>query len=318
MAAGGDRDVVVVVYDDVVLLDLSGPVQVFHAAGGYRVRLASPGGGPVTSNVGIPLGGGLDLAAIDNPIHTLLVPGFPPHRQPTLRTVAEQVRRLDPLAQRVVSVCTGALVLAEAGLLAGRQATTHWAACADLADRFPDVSVRPNAIHVRDGRFHTSAGVTAGIDLALALVAADHGPEAARMVARWLVTFFQRPGGQAQFSIRTAAGAPRRWPLRRVVDAVRADPAGDHNVTTMAGLAAVSPRHLTRLFRAEMGTTPAQYVERVRVETAQGLLETSDLGVEVIARRCGFGSSETMRRAFLDDLDITPTAYRQRFRSSSA
>ncbi|MET9862646.1 DJ-1/PfpI family protein [Streptomyces smyrnaeus] len=314
-----EGDVIVVVGDGVVLLDVAGPVQVLHGAG-YRVRLASPGGRAVVSDTGIPLG--TELAVEDVPetaVDTVMVPGYLTvngHRHPP--ELIAHVRRLGAGARRTTSACTGAYLLAEAGLLDGRRATTHWAECATLARRFPRVRVQPDAIYVRDGPVITSAGVTAGIDLALALVEEDHGPEVARTAAKYLVVFLQRPGGQSQFSVRSAVTPPRNAGLRRVLDAVVADPGGNHTLTAMAERLAVSERHLTRLFHREVGSTPGQYVERVRVEAAQAMLESCDAGVDIIARTCGFGTGETMRRVFLRLLGAPPAAYRARFRTTTA
>jgi transcriptional regulator GlxA family with amidase domain len=311
------RDVVVVVCEGVVLLDLTGPVQVFTGAGGYRTRLASLDGRPVCTDTGVVLGADLALSDVDAPADTVVVPGPTPGLldgfSPAL--IAE-VRRLGDVARRVTSICTGAFLLAEAGLLAGRQATTHWAMCAELTARFPDVTVQPDAIYVRDDNVVTSAGVSAGIDMALALVEEDHGPDAARTVARNLVVFLRRPGGQSQFSVWGDIPPPRTSALRTVLDAVVADPAADHTLAGMAARALVSERHLTRLFQRELGVTAGQYVTRVRVQAARTLLESCDAGVETVARRCGFGSDETLRRVFLQVLGITPTAYRQRFAHS--
>ncbi|TDC92490.1 GlxA family transcriptional regulator [Nonomuraea deserti] len=317
--AGGVRDVIVAVYDGVVLLDVAGPLQVLHGSGGYRIRLASVDGRSVHTDIGVPLGSDLALGDVEGPVDTLLIPGYAyPDGDRPAAAFLDGLRDIGRRARRVASVCTGALLLAETGLLDGRRATTHWAACADLASRFPRVAVEPDAIYVRDGLVMTSAGVTAGIDLALALVEEDHGPDIARTVAKYLVVFLQRPGGQSQFSVRGAIATPRHAALRRLLDAVVAEPAANHSLATMAARAAVSERHLTRLFRREVGLTPGQYVERVRVEAAQVLLETSAVGVASVARSCGFGSDETMRRAFLQVLGTTPTAYRQRFRTSHA
>lgn len=219
-----------------------------------------------------------------------------------------------PRARRVVSVCTGAFLLAEAGLLDGRRATTHWQACAALAAEYPDVTVEPDAIYVRDGPIVTSAGASAGIDLALALVGDDYGEDRARSVAKHLVVFLQRPGGQRQFSVPGAAPAPRNATISRALDLVTADPSGDHRLATMAATLAISERHLTRLFRRELGSTPAQFVERLRVEAAQVRLESEDAAIPEIAKACGFGSQETMRKAFLRVLGVAPSAYRHRFR----
>jgi transcriptional regulator GlxA family with amidase domain len=203
--------------------------------------------------------------------------------------------------------------MAAAGLLDGRRATTHWQFLDALEERFPEVRVERDPIFVVDGRLHTSAGVTAGIDLALAMVEADHGPALARRVARHLVVFMQRPGGQSQFSVRLEAEPLERSPLRTLLDAVAADPAADHRLAAMSERAGFSERHLTRVFARELGTTPARYVEMVRVEAARSLLETTDAPLESIARQSGLGSPETLRRAFGRVCGTTPHAYRQRF-----
>ncbi|MFI7648419.1 GlxA family transcriptional regulator [Micromonospora sp. NPDC049460] len=314
MAADDGREVFLVVYDGAVLLDVAGPLQVLSGSGGYRTRLVSPDGRPVRTDVGVWMGVDLALPEVRTPVDTLMVAGCPTtagNRPPA--TVVEQVRRIGRSARRVASVCTGALVLAEAGLLEGRRATTHWAACGDLAARFPRVAVRPGVTCVRDGPYLTWAGMTAGIDLALALVAEDLGVDRARTVAGHLVVFLHRPGGQAQRDL--PGPGPARGPvLRRVLDAVEARPSAEHSLATMAARAAVSERQLTRLFRRELGTTPARYVELIRVHAARELLETGDAGVTSVARLCGFGSAETMRRAFLRVVGVTPTTYRRRFR----
>ncbi|MFC5827321.1 GlxA family transcriptional regulator [Nonomuraea insulae] len=311
------KDLVVAVYDGVVLLDVAGPVQILHGSQGYRIRHASVDGRPVRTDVGVALGVDLALGQIEGQIDTLLVPGYaPPDGDRPGEAFLDLLRGLGARARRVASVCTGALLLAEAGLLDGRRATTHWAACADLASQFPEVTVESDAIFVRDGPVVTAAGVTAGIDLALALVEEDHGPDLARAVAKYMVVFLQRPGGQSQFSVRGAVPSTRHAALRGLLDAVAAEPAGEHTLAAMAAQAAVSERHLTRLFRREVGCTPGQYVERIRVEAAQALLETSADSVATIARRCGLGSDETMRRTFLKVVGTTPTTYRRRFRTS--
>jgi transcriptional regulator GlxA family with amidase domain len=217
-----------------------------------------------------------------------------------------------------VSVCTGAFLLAEAGLLAGRRATTHWAYCEALARRFPDVEVVPDPIHVRDGHIATSAGVTAGIDLALALVEEDLGRDAALLIARHLVVFLRRPGNQAQFSAQLAAQVAARQPLREVQRWIVEHPEADLSVEALAGRSALSPRHFARAFAAEVGVTPGRYVEGVRLEAARRLLEDTDDGIEEIARSCGYGTPEAMRRAFVRTLAAPPTEYRRRFRPSPA
>ncbi|MFB7905632.1 GlxA family transcriptional regulator [Kitasatospora sp. NPDC056076] len=314
------RSVVVVLYDDVQSLDVTGPLEVFAGAGAaagqpgaYRVTTASAGGRPVRSSSGLRLLPDADLAEV-GPVHTLLVPGGVDFEHPDGALVA-RIRELADRAERVVSVCTGAFLLAEAGLLSGRRATTHWAYCGELARRFPDVAVDPDPIHVRDGRVATSAGVTAGIDLALALVEEDHGRDAALLIARHLVVFLRRPGNQAQFSTQLAAQVAARQPLREVQQWIAEHPGADLSVEELARRSALSPRHFARAFAAEVGVTPGRYVDGVRLEAARRLLEDTDDGVEAIARSCGYGTPEAMRRAFVRTVAAPPAEYRRRFRS---
>ncbi|MFE3879752.1 GlxA family transcriptional regulator [Kitasatospora sp. NPDC059146] len=314
------RSVVVVLYDDVQSLDVTGPLEVFAGAGAaagqpgaYRVTTASAGGRPVRSSSGLRLLPDADLAEV-GPVHTLLVPGGVDFEHPDGALVA-RIRELADRAERVVSVCTGAFLLAEAGLLSGRRATTHWAYCGELARRFPDVAVDPDPIHVRDGHVATSAGVTAGIDLALALVEEDHGRDAALLIARHLVVFLRRPGNQAQFSTQLAAQVAARQPLREVQQWIAEHPGADLSVEELARRSALSPRHFARAFAAEVGVTPGRYVDGVRLEAARRLLEDTDDGVEAIARSCGYGTPEAMRRAFVRTVAAPPAEYRRRFRS---
>jgi transcriptional regulator GlxA family with amidase domain len=218
----------------------------------------------------------------------------------------------------VASVCSGAFLLAEAGVLAGRRATTHWESCDALARRHPDVEVDPDPIFVRDGNVLTSAGVTAGMDLALALVEDDHGPERALAVARQLVMYVRRPGGQSQFSAALRAQRAERRPLRELQAWVADHLDADLSVEALARRAAMSPRNFARAFAAEAGVTPARYVEEVRVEAARRLLEGTGRPVDGIAAACGFGSAETMRRAFLRTVHVPPSEYRKRFRKEPA
>ncbi len=227
------------------------------------------------------------------------------------------IRALAHRSRRVASVCTGAFVLAAAGLLDGRRATTHWSACELLARRHPEVRVDPDPIYVRDGAVFTSAGVTAGIDLSLALVEDDASREAALSVARWLVLFLRRPGNQAQFSAQFAEQTAQRDSLRDLQRWIAANPGDDLRVEALAARAAMSPRHFARVWHAEVGTTPARYVERVRLEAARRRLEESDATAEGIAAGCGFGTAETMRRTFLRALGTPPSEYRRRFRSAA-
>jgi transcriptional regulator GlxA family with amidase domain len=247
----------------------------------------------------------------------LIVPGGPTWEQMIKDDdLLDVVRQLDATSRRTASVCTGAFLLAAAGLLDGRRAATHWRYSGDLALRYPAVRVEPDAIFVQDGRVMTSAGVSAGIDLALALVEEHWGAGVARAVAKDMVVFMQRPGGQSQFSVHARASHGRQEMLRRVLDTVAADPGADHTLSAMARTAGVSPRHMTRLFCEEVGTTPARYVEQVRLEAAQALLETGDDPMAVVARRSGFGSPESLRRAFVRNLKVTPGAFRARFHTT--
>ncbi|MFE4974741.1 GlxA family transcriptional regulator [Kitasatospora sp. NPDC056651] len=305
------------VFDGVTLLDASGPLEVFHQAARlghrYGTVLVSPDGGTVTTANGVALADTAAPPDLPDRLDTLVVAGADhlAARSPDghLLAAAESLTRR---ARRVASVCSGAFVLAALGLLDGRRATTHWRHAAALALRHPGVRVEPDALHIRDGRYHTSAGISAGIDLALALVEHDHGAEAARAVARELVVFMQRPGGQSQFSTALATPPARSGPLRALTDAVLADPAADHSLPAMAATAAVSTRHLARLFQAELHTTPARWVERVRLDRAQQLLLDGH-GITAAARLSGLGSDETLRRAFARQLGTTPTDYRNRF-----
>jgi transcriptional regulator GlxA family with amidase domain len=316
-----DRTVVFVAYPGIAMLDLAGPAEVFavtnelaESGPRYRLRVVSEDGGPITANEGLRLEADARLSSVTGRVDTLLIAGGPAYAEARhSEHLLTELRRIAGRARRVGSVCTGAFVLAAAGLLDGRTATTHWGHCEELGRDFPKITVEPDRIFVRDGNLFTSAGVTAGMDLALGLVEADHGVELARKVARWLVMFVQRPGGQSQFSERLAHPVPPDSPMRAVLDEIVADPTGDHRVSRLAERAALSERHFTRLFIAETGTTPARFVERARVEAARALLEADRKPVEAVADEVGFGSAETMRRAFLRVLGIGPADYRARF-----
>lgn len=314
---------VVVVYDGIAVLDVAGPLEVFDGArhaveDAYRVRLASVGGRDVVASSGVRLGVALDVAEVPEDPDTVVVAGGWGYAGGVAEPgLVAGIARLAARARRVTSVCTGAFLLAEAGLLDGRAATTHWAACADLARDYPRVRVDPDAIFVRDGPVVTAAGVSAGLDLALALVEEDHGAELARLIAKWLVLFLQRPGGQSQFSIWSQTRVPGDEALCRLLGDIAADPAADLSVPAIAERLSISPRHVTRVFAREVGMSPARYVERIRVEAARTLLENGADGVDTIARRCGFGTAETMRRAFLRERGVSPSAYRDRFTSAA-
>jgi transcriptional regulator GlxA family with amidase domain len=248
---------------------------------------------------------------------TVIVPACDEAMECPPADLVEAVRAAHDGGARVASICTGAFVLAAAGLLDGRRATTHWASCRSLAERHPRVEVDPDPIFVRDGDVWTSAGVTAGLDLALALVEEDLGRRVALEVARWLVVFLQRPGGQSQFSAPLVAQAAQRRPLRDLQAWVAEHLGEDLTVARLAERVAMSERTFSRAFRRETGITPAVWVEGLRVERARMALEDSDAGVHVVARACGFGSVETLRRAFHRRLGVGPAAYRSRFRPAA-
>ncbi|MEV6957779.1 GlxA family transcriptional regulator [Streptomyces sp. NPDC051207] len=314
------RTVLFLLFDDVQSLDVTGPLEVFAGAekgvpGTYRIRTASLDGGPVRTSADLTLVPDQALAEADDP-HTLVVPGGRGTRSPNPR-LTDWLREHGPRATRLVSVCTGAILLARAGLLDGRRATTHWAYCDKLARDHPEIDVDPDPVYVRDGRISTSAGVTAGIDLALALVEEDLGREAALTIARHLVVFLRRPGNQAQFSAQLAAQTAQREPLREVQQWITEHPDADLGVEALAARARLSPRHFARAFQAETGMTPGRYVDRVRLEHARRLLEDTADGVEEISRAAGYGTPEAMRRAFVRTLGTAPAEYRRRFRPAS-
>ena len=314
------RRVVIVALPEVQPLDVAGPAEVLASAasvaGGddaaYTIEVVAPGGAPIPTDSGYAIAPAGALEAVHGPIDTLLVAGGAGARNASPETVA-RVRRLAARADRVASVCTGAYVLAAAGLLDGRRATTHWSWCDDLQSRHPAVTVERDPIFVVDGPVRTSAGVTAGMDLALALVEEDLGPRVALEVARWLVVFVKRPGGQAQFSVQLAAQSAERSPLRELQAWIADHIDADLSVPALAARACMSDRHFARAFKAETGMTPAVYVESLRVERARLALESGAAPIDAVAARCGFGTAETLRRAFARRLGVSPAAYRNRF-----
>jgi transcriptional regulator GlxA family with amidase domain len=315
---GDVQRVAIFVFDGLQPLDAVGPHEVLRA-GGYAVELVSVDGSPVRSASGLRLEVDRSLAAVRSPLDTLVIAGGNGvHEAADDPEVVRHVRRLSAKARRTASVCSGAFVLARAGLLDGRRATTHWQHCERLARAYPGVTVEPDPIFVRDGDVWTSAGVTAGMDLALALVEEDRGRDTALAIARRLVMFAQRPGGQAQFSAALRAQAADKDVLRDLQAWLPDHLDEDLSVPELARRAAMSPRHFAREFAAEVGMTPARYVEELRVEAARRLLESTGRGVEDVARACGFGTPETMRRAFLRLVHVAPADYRRRFNKETA
>jgi transcriptional regulator GlxA family with amidase domain len=314
------RRIVVLAFPGVQALDVTGPTEVFSLAdraqteSAYTLELVSGDGGPITTSSGLQLTPNSSLQASRGGIDTLVVAGGLGVRDAARdeRLVA-WLRLAARRSRRVASVCTGAFLLARAGLLEGRRATTHWAACDALGRRYPTIDVARDPIFVRDGNVYTSAGVTAGIDLTLALVEEDLGRQAALGVARSLVLFIRRPGGQAQFSSGLAGQAAERPSLRDLQDWIADNLDSDLSVNALAERSFMSERNFARVFSREVGVTPAAYVESVRMERARALLETTDLQLEDLARRCGFGTVETLRRSFARRLRVSPSDYRSRF-----
>ncbi|HSS24761.1 MAG TPA: GlxA family transcriptional regulator [Mycobacterium sp.] len=315
------RVVVIVVFDGVKLLDAAGPAEVFAEANrfgaNYSLQIASVDGRDVTTSIGtrFPVDG--RISSFESADTVVVAGGDNLVGRPIDPALVEALKTVPARTRRLASVCTGSFILAQAGLLTGRRATTHWRHTGRLARAFPDVCVEPDAIFIRDGDVFTSAGVSSGIDLALAMVEMDYGPELVREVARSLVVYLKRAGGQSQFSVLVEADPPPDSPLRAVTDAITADPGTDHSVRKLAARASLSARQLTRLFQSELGTTPAHYVELVRIDFARAALDAGRTVAEA-ARLAGFGSTETLRRVFLNHLGITPKAYRDRFRTTSA
>jgi transcriptional regulator GlxA family with amidase domain len=322
--------VVIAVFPDVDLLDVTGPAEVFSLANRtrsgrarYEVRLAGPGraGEAVATSAGVRLVTDTGFADVDGTVDTLLVPGavdmLADGPRPRIdRPVVEWIRDTAPRARRIASLCVGAHLLAAAGLLDGRTATTHWSTAGRLAADHPEVVVDPDPIFIRSGKVWTGAGISACLDLALALVAEDHGEELALSVARQLVVYLKRQGGQSQFSVPISCPPASR----RDIDELRryiADHLGtDLSAAVLAERMNLSERHFARVFTQETGATPGAYVESLRVEAARRLLETTDQPLERIARDTGLRSVETLHRAFRRQLATTPAAYRRRFRTT--
>jgi transcriptional regulator GlxA family with amidase domain len=318
------RSVALLCFPDGQALDVSGPYEVFSTATriandgrGYAVTLLSPDGKPARNESGLTFVPDAALNSYRIPrqgLDTFMVcGGLGARRAAGHVALNRQVQRLARRARRVTSVCTGAFVLAGAGLLDGKRVTTHWARCAQLSRRYPQVSVEAAPIYVRDGDTWTSAGVTAGIDLALALVEDDLGHAIASLVARYLVVFVRRAGGQAQFSAQLSAQSAETVPLRELITFIVEHPGGELDVPSLASRVHMSVRHFSRSFRAQTGVSPAAFVERVRVETARRLLEQSGQSIDAVASAAGFGTSAALRRAFARCLALNPREYRARF-----
>jgi transcriptional regulator GlxA family with amidase domain len=313
------RRVVIVGFPGVQALDVVGPHDVFTGAslltdGGYDVVLASTDGQPITTAKGLAFVA-VPLPDPNQPLDTVvLVGGGGVHAAQSDPELVGWIKAVAGNARRVVTVCTGAFLAAEAGLLDGCRATTHWAFAERLAREFPIVDVDPDPIFIRSSEtVWTAAGITAGIDLALSLVEDDHGTEVAQTVARWLVLHLRRPGGQTQFAAPVWMPRAKRAPIREVQEAIEAEPGASHTIVGLARRAMMSPRHFTRVFTDEVGEAPGQYVERIRTEAARRQLEQTHDTVVMIAAHCGFGTAETMRRSFIRRIGIAPDHYRRAY-----
>jgi transcriptional regulator GlxA family with amidase domain len=317
----GTQRVGILVYDNVTMIDIAGPADVFSHANtfgaDYQTVLVSADGRPVKASNGLTLTA--ELAASDvGRLDTVIIPGaYGMITKPFEADLMAAVVALIAASRRITSVCTGSFLLAQTGLLDHRKATTHWTRVEQFARSFPLVDVLPDSLFVRDGDVITSAGVSSGIDLALAIVEDDFGPDVARKVARQMVVFLQRPGQQSQLSAPSREHLAADNPLRVLLDRIAADPAGDYSLARMARTANVSVRNLARLFHDEIGTTPARYVELIRIEAAQILLQDGAT-VAAAAERSGFGSAETLRRVFVSRVGSSPSVYVEQLRSRGA
>jgi transcriptional regulator GlxA family with amidase domain len=315
-----------ITYNDAQVLDVTGPLEVFaianrFIAGGstpdgdaYRVEIVAEEPGPVTMSSGIRIVADRSWASGLTGVDTLLVSGgIGAYAASRNRALQRVLREQNTLARRIASICTGSFILAEAGLLDGKRAVTHWMACGRFAREYPKVRVEPDKIFVRDEHIYSSAGVTAGIDLALALVEEDYGRTISLEVARTLVVFMKRQGGQSQFSSHLCAQVGSEGPLQGLPEWIVENPCSDLSVESLAEKAAMSERNFSRVFTRQIGMPPARFVERVRIDRARSYLENDALTLETVAEKSGFGTAERMRRTFLRHIGVLPGAYRKRF-----
>lgn len=318
MRKSSTKTIVIVAIDGAQILDITGPSEVFskverHRPGSYQLVIASPKGGEIVTNSGLALSQTIPLAEIPNTIDTLLIAGGD---EAELRTaiftdgLADWIKNAAPGVRRVGSVCTGAFVLAAAGLLDGRRVTTHWRTCALLQELCPAALVQTNVIYAIDPPIYTSAGITAGIDLALALVEEDLGREIATHIARELVLFIRRPGSQSPFSAALDAQANASDRLQELIVWIVDNLDADLSISSLSKKASMSERNFGRTFKQQVGCTPARFVERVRVEHVCDLLQRSDWPLERVAQRAGFGSIDGLQRAFRRHMGTTPAKYR--------
>lgn len=326
MKAAAPRRIAMLAFPDVQVLDVMGPLEVFSRtsrwlvdhghtkAPVYEVEVLALKRGVLRTSSGLRIHADRAIADVGKGLDTLMIAGgLGVQRLRAEKALVHWIRRQARLVRRLASICTGAFLLAETGLLQGRRATTHWNHCADFTQDFPDIALEPDTLFVKAGTLYTSAGVTAGMDLALALVEEDFGREVALAVARELVVFLKRPGGQSQFSSQLALQLAEREPLRELQAFIAEHPHEDLSIPRLARRAAMSPRNFTRVFTHEVGITPGRFVLSVRVETARRLLEETSDSLEAICARSGLGTPESLRRAFLKTLGVPPGQYRSRF-----
>jgi len=309
----------------VQLLDVAGPSDVFAEANRqsgsthYQTQVIGYTRGPVLASSGLSLMADRSIDDPVEPVDILLIAGSPQMTdQPIPAEVVKWVKDTAEQSTRYGSVCSGAFVLAETGLLRGRRATTHWSQAAEFGRRFPQIMLEPDRIFTEDGPVWTSAGVTAGIDLALALIEQDIGAELALMVARQLVVFLKRPGGQSQFSSHLASQVAQKAPVKDIQNYILTNVTNVLTVAALSDRAGMSKRNFARLFREDAGMTPAEFVERVRLDEAKRLLDDLTIPMQRVAQRAGFGEMIRMRRAFLRTIGVTPGAYRRSFAKAKA
>ncbi|MCQ8103877.1 GlxA family transcriptional regulator [Methylomonas sp. SURF-2] len=323
------RTVGIVAFPNAEVLDITGPFEVFNFANLtlirrgytdkniYSLKLLAEQPGPVTTLSGLRILADNVYGDPNAEFDTLIIPGGDIEAILKNTALLDWIKAMSLRVRRLVSVCTGAFLLAEAGLLADRNATTHWDFCQQLADDYPGVRVKPDYIFIKDGHIFTSGGITSGIDLALALLEEDWGRDLALFVARYLVVFLKRPGGQSQFSDYLTVEANHRPDIRDLQAWIMQHIRQELNIDSLAERLAMSPRNFARLFAAETGMTPAKFVEMARIDRARYLLETDSLPVENIAEQTGFKDAERMRRAFIRQLGVNPQNYRARFSGST-
>lgn len=310
------RRVVIVGQPPVQVLDVAGPLEVFSSVSGYDVQIGNPGSGStLQTHRRFALTDALPISEITGSIDTLIIAGGPGSETGIYDPVfVSWIAQAAPQCRRIASICTGIFLLAAAGLIEGKEVVTHWRYCDRLAREFPAVLVRPDPIFLKDGAIYTSAGITAGIDLALALVEEDHGHQAALNIARFLVMFLVRPGGQSQFSHMLSHQAVTSRPLRELQVWMLENLRKDLTVENLADRIGMSARHFTRVCLRETKMNPGQFVDRMRVEAAQQLIDSSEMGLKEIADACGFQTADSMRRTFLRVLGITAGQYMDRFK----